>query len=58
MKTLLAYRHTALLVAVSTLLLVAQPIIASIAFGLIFGACAPIMAMLEWMQADEAKRGI
>jgi hypothetical protein len=58
MKTLLAYRHTALMVAIAAFLLVAQPIIASIAFGLIFGACAPIMAMLEWMQADEAKRGI
>jgi hypothetical protein len=46
------------MVAIAAFLLVAQPIIASIAFGLIFGACAPIMAMLEWMQADEAKRGI
>lgn len=58
MKTLLAYRHTALMVAIAAFLLIAQPIIASEAFGYLFLVTVPVFAMIEWIQADEAKRGI
>jgi hypothetical protein len=58
MKTLLAYRHTALMIALAALLLIAEPITASEAFGYLFLVMVPVFAMIEWLAITEEKHGL
>lgn len=56
MQVIKEYRHTILVFALSAFLMIAQPITASMAFGLLLVSLTPVFAILEWMLADEIKQ--
>ena len=55
MKTLINYRHTALVAFWAAFMVIAQPIPEATSLGLLVAFFVPLMASLEWMLQDLSK---